>query len=92
LDPNNAQTKVVLGEALLENGVHAEEAITYLRAAAVRLRVAHAVLAAYYAHAGQRDAAEQEARAFLGTDYDPSAIRSWVEMKAGQKLSFSLLK
>jgi Tfp pilus assembly protein PilF len=92
LEPNNVQTKVVLGEALLENGGHDDEALTYLRAAAVRLPVAHAVLAAYYAHAGQRDAAEREARAFLGTDFDASAVRGWVEMKAGQKLTFSLLK
>jgi tetratricopeptide (TPR) repeat protein len=91
MDPNNVQTKVVLGEALLENGVHNEEALTYLHAAAVRLPVAHAVLAAYYAHAGQRDAAEREARAFLGTDYDASAVRGWVEMTAGQRLGFSLL-
>lgn len=91
LDPNNLQTKLVLGEAILENGSHDEEGVEYLRAAGTRLRGAHVILAAFYAHSGQRDAAEQEARAFLGADSDPAAIRGWVEVKSHQKLGLSFL-
>jgi Tfp pilus assembly protein PilF len=92
LDPSNLQTKLVLGDAILENGSHDEEGIGYVRAAATQFRGAHVILATYYARSGQPDAAEQEARAFLGANFDTSTIRGWVELKARQKLSFSLLK
>jgi tetratricopeptide (TPR) repeat protein len=91
LDPYNLQTKLVLGETILENGSHDEEGIEYVCAAAAQFRGAHAVLAAYYAHAGQQDAAEREARSFLGANFDPSAVRSWIELKSRQKLGFSFL-
>jgi tetratricopeptide (TPR) repeat protein len=66
LDPDNSRTQLLLGVAVLNNGSHDQEGIEYLRAAARRFSVAHVVLAAYYARAGLSEAAEQEARVYLG--------------------------
>jgi tetratricopeptide (TPR) repeat protein len=86
LEPNNSRTQLVLGVAVLNNGSHDEEAIEYLRAAARRFSVAHVVLAAYYFRAGLPDAAEQEARVYLGPEgsSDPVALRNWIELMARQ--------
>jgi cytochrome c-type biogenesis protein CcmH/NrfG len=90
LDPKNLQTKLVLGVTVLEKGSHDEEGVEFLLAAAPRCPSAHVVLAAFYARAGRLDAAEQEARAYLGpASSDPAALHNWVESKARQSATSS---
>lgn len=91
LDSNNSQTQLVLGVAVLDNGSHDEEAIEYLRAAARRFSVAHLILAAYYARTGLPEAAEQEARAYLGPQgsSDPVVLHNWIELMARESAARS---
>jgi tetratricopeptide (TPR) repeat protein len=91
LDPNNSRTQLLLGVAVLNNGSHDEEGIEYLRAAAPRFSVAHVVLAAYYARAGLPEAAEQEARVYLGSEVstDQVVLRNWIESMARESAARS---
>ncbi len=86
LDPDNPRTQLVLGTALLGDGTHDDEGIGYVRSAARRLPGAHVVLVAFYARAGRLDAAEQEARVFLGPNgsLNPALVRNWIELTARQ--------
>jgi GAF domain-containing protein len=69
----------VLENGMSDNGLHDDEGVAYLRAAASQIGIAHAALAAYYARAGQTERAEREVRAYIGQESDPTAVHRWID-------------
>jgi hypothetical protein len=82
--PTTRGRNCCLAWPVLNNGSHDKEGVEYLRAAALRSSAAHVILAAYYARAGLPDAAEREARVYLGPEgsSDPVVLHNWIESMA----------
>jgi tetratricopeptide (TPR) repeat protein len=65
LDKNYARAHYVLGHLLLLRGVNLAEGVENLRMAREEVPKARLILASYYLHNEQREAAEQELRAYI---------------------------
>jgi Tfp pilus assembly protein PilF len=66
VDKNSPQVRFLMGVILLERGSNDQEALAHLEFARRRVPSAHAVLAAFYARHGEKEAAERELRQYPG--------------------------